>query len=76
MRIICNSCKGTGVYSGMAEKEGCAVMCWTCNGGGYQVAFKFTKLKKRTDIHTVKSSITGIMSYTVFLELYGESDET
>ena len=30
----CKSCKGTGLYSGMAEIGGCAVVCRTCKGTG------------------------------------------
>jgi hypothetical protein len=35
----CQSCSGTGLYSGMAEGEGLAVVCRTCNGTG-KVLFK------------------------------------
>ena len=30
----CPSCKGTGVYVGMAEHDGAAVVCHTCKGTG------------------------------------------
>jgi len=40
LSIQCKSCGGTGVYVGMAEHEGAAVVCTTCNGTGEQ-AYKF-----------------------------------
>lgn len=30
----CRSCKGTGLYVGMAERDGAAVVCGTCKGKG------------------------------------------
>ena len=30
----CPSCKGTGIYVGMGERDGYAVVCHTCNGTG------------------------------------------
>lgn len=30
----CKSCKSTGVYVGMAERDGAAVVCQTCRGTG------------------------------------------
>ena len=30
----CASCKGTGLYVGMAERNGAAVVCHTCDGAG------------------------------------------
>ena len=32
----CASCKGTGLYVGMAERDGAAVVCHTCKGTGCQ----------------------------------------
>lgn len=34
----CQSCRGTGLYIGMAERSGAAVVCYNCKGTG---AFKF-----------------------------------
>ena len=34
MEIECPSCKGTGVYVGMAERGGASVVCNTCKGSG------------------------------------------
>lgn len=30
----CKRCKGTGLYVGVAEQDGAAVVCYTCNGTG------------------------------------------
>jgi len=30
----CSACKGTGLYVGMAEREGAAVVCSRCKGTG------------------------------------------
>ena len=31
---VCGSCSGTGLYVGMAERDGYAVVCSTCKGTG------------------------------------------
>ena len=33
----CKACGGTGLYSGMAEAKGCAVICNMCNGSGFGI---------------------------------------
>jgi hypothetical protein len=37
LRIECHSCRATGLYSGMCEPEGIAVICLRCNGTGFQL---------------------------------------
>ena len=32
--IECQACGGTGLYKGMAERDGAAVVCSCCNGTG------------------------------------------
>lgn len=34
VRAVCERCDGTGLYQGFAEKDGCAVVCASCNGTG------------------------------------------
>lgn len=34
VKYTCNSCKGTGIYKGVAEEGDIAVICRTCNGKG------------------------------------------
>jgi len=48
----CRSCEGTGLYSGMCEPKGVAVVCHTCNGSGCEkLSYKpFIGRKPRTDI--------------------------
>jgi hypothetical protein len=57
MTIECPSCKGTGVYTGMAEGGGAAVVCSKCNGtGAYKYSYsynEFTGRKKREDVKRV-----------------------
>ena len=52
---VCKSCNGTGLYVGIAEKDGAAVICHTCNGTGYH-HFKYTyeEFKKRKEIQDIK----------------------
>lgn len=46
--IECQSCGATGLYQGFAEKNGCAIVCHTCNGTGKQkYEFKYTPFTKR-----------------------------
>ena len=42
----CESCKGTGLYVGMAEREGSAVVCHTCKGTGKT---RSSEIDKRDD---------------------------
>lgn len=39
--IQCQSCGGTGLYVGIAERDGAAVVCHTCKGTG-KSHYKFT----------------------------------
>ena len=44
--IQCQACKGTGVYIGMAEKNGAAVVCTKCKGTGkYNYVFEYEDFK-------------------------------
>lgn len=53
--IQCQSCGGTGLYMGMAEKNGAAVVCTTCNGrGSKEFEYKeFEGRKIRQDVKRV-----------------------
>ena len=59
----CDDCKGTGLYVGMAERNGAAVECWKCRGSGYvSVNLKFAKFtgrKKRKGVVRVFDSAHG-----------------
>lgn len=55
VRAKCDSCGGTGLYSGMCEGEGNAVVCLGCAGtGGMMIRYEpFVDRKGRRDIETV-----------------------
>lgn len=80
MVIECKSCEGTGVYVGMAERNGAAVICTTCNGTGkYNYKFEyneFTGLKTRENVTRVyKSGYGYVISPTqITFEKHGEID--
>lgn len=57
MKIVieCKSCKGTGVYQGMGEGGGAAVICQTCKGIG-KTEFEYTEFtgrKKKSGVSRV-----------------------
>jgi len=46
--IVCQSCDGTGLYSGMCERDGCAVVCHNCSGTGkYKYNFSYEEFKEK-----------------------------
>ena len=57
MDIRCPECGGSGVYIGMAERDGAAVVCWKCDGSGkfnYRYQYKeFNGKVKRNDVKRV-----------------------
>jgi hypothetical protein len=54
----CESCGGTGLYSGMCEAKGTAVVCISCDGTGcYEIRYKpFERRKGKRGIKTVSRS--------------------
>ena len=63
MQIECPDCDGTGLYCGMGEGNGAAVVCRTCKGKGekaFQYLYnEFTGRKSRTDVQRVYLSGMG-----------------
>lgn len=63
--VACNSCDGTGLYCGMAEKKGAAVVCNHCKGTGKvsirQTFEKFKTRKKREGVKRVFETSGGYM---------------
>ena len=60
----CKACKGTGLYQGIGERDGYAVVCHNCHGTG-KVYFsheyeEFTRKETREGIHTVVQVNPGI----------------
>ena len=46
VKAECEACSGTGLYVGMCEKKGTAVVCIRCNGSGCQV-IKYKPFERR-----------------------------
>lgn len=57
MKIECPYCEGTGVYVGMGERDGAAVVCIRCEGtGSYEYKYQYNEFagrKKRKDVTRV-----------------------
>jgi len=44
----CPSCSGTGLYIGMGERDGAAVVCYTCDGTGkYHFIHEYDEFENR-----------------------------
>ena len=54
----CPDCSGTGLYSGMCEGPGKAVICISCEGKGWRYHFYkiFTSRKRRNGIKEINYS--------------------
>ena len=51
----CKSCKGTGLYVGVCERDGIAVVCHTCKGTGKQhVRFEYEEFAGRIPRSKIK----------------------
>lgn len=49
LQIRCQACDGTGLYVGMAERDGSAVVCSRCKGSGnYAYHFEYEPFVERT----------------------------
>lgn len=61
----CTSCGGKGLYIGMAERDGAAIVCHTCDGTGchhYVHEYEdFTERKEETNAIRVYKTNPGIM---------------
>lgn len=60
----CKSCNGTGLYVGMAERNGSAIVCHTCNGTGcHKFTHEYEEFSgrvKRKDVDRVYQTNPGI----------------
>ena len=60
----CGSCKGTGIYVGMAERSGAGVVCSTCKGTGCRhvvIEYEdFDERVRRDDVERVYQVNSGI----------------
>jgi len=51
----CKACGGTGLYIGMAERDGAAIVCQKCKGTGcYEFIHQYEEFEKRIDRNDVK----------------------
>jgi len=61
----CPKCHGSGIYQGMAERDGFAVQCYSCNGEGHKLLFlewePFAGKLCKTGVKTVVKVNPGIM---------------
>jgi len=61
----CKSCEGTGLYMGLAERNGAAIVCSDCEGTGrchVKIEYEtFTQRKKRTSAKRVYQTNPGIV---------------
>lgn len=78
-KIECPDCGGTGLYVGLAERDGSAVICHTCKGTGcYEKTFNyslFTKKKVRKDVKRVYKSSFGYIHTVEDIKVEGELQE-
>mgnify|MGYP001157472096 FL=1 len=61
IKIECPKCGGTGLYQGICERDGAAVVCYACKGSG-AVTFsynEFTGRKRRNNVRRVYESGGG-----------------
>jgi hypothetical protein len=65
VKEICQSCNGTGVYIGIAEKDGTGVVCHKCDGTGcHSFLHEYEEFKKRkinTKIKRIFKANPGIV---------------
>ena len=61
---VCQSCNGTGLYVGMAERDGAAVVCHDCRGTGchkfHHKYEEFVIRKERSGVERVFQTNPGI----------------
>ena len=64
-KIVCTVCNGTGVYVGMAERDGAGIVCARCKGTGcYHHKFEYEEFKERKTregIRRIYQTNPGIM---------------
>ena len=68
MTIECPACGGTGIYSGMGEGEGVAVICYKCDGtGAYRYSYTYNDFTGRKEKNGVKRVYLKGSSYKLGL---------
>jgi len=64
--IECPSCNGTGVYSGIGEDKGVAVICHTCKGEGH-TTYSYTEFTGRKVDDSIKRVYLSGYGYKIGL---------
>jgi len=76
----CKECKGTGLYVGMAERDGSAVVCYKCKGTGchtHTIEYDdFKERKQRKEIERVYQANPGVLIGKGFTPQLGDFDLT
>jgi len=71
----CHACDGSGVYDGMAEREGFGVQCSRCKGDGHYIhLFTFEEFEGKKKLEGVKRVVEhnpGIVLGGTDLEAFG-----
>ena len=58
LNIVCQSCAGSGLYVGVAERDGTSVVCTTCRGSGQDAYhFEYEPFEKRAAVPGSISSV-------------------
>lgn len=64
--VECPSCDGTGLYQGMAERDGAAVVCTSCRGTGKKhIVHEYTAFTERRDRKNVKRVYSNSGGYVI-----------
>lgn len=60
----CGACRGTGVYTGMCEAKGTAVVCVRCGGTGCEtITYRpFVVRRRREGVETVRWSRGSLLA--------------
>lgn len=64
IEIECNSCGGTGLYTGIAERDGACVVCHVCNGSG-KTKYLYNEFTGRKEHPTCKRVYKNGMGYVI-----------
>lgn len=71
--IQCPSCKGAGLYQGMAERNGAAVVCHSCKGTG-QTTYTYEDFTGRKVKEGVERVFAGSFGYVHTAENFQSAD--
>jgi hypothetical protein len=67
VKVECEDCRGTGLYCGMCERKGEAVVCLLCRGQGWhEVRYRvFTGRKLLRGVKSIRQSRGGFIGARV-----------